>query len=485
MSDFIVEIESLTIQSSSAKIVDDLSLSLHLGVPVTILGETGSGKSILAQAIMGALPEGLTSQGSVKVFGRDVQEREYIESLWGKKVTMLPQEPWLSLDPIMPIDKQMGLVETLVCQRDKTSAHQRVKKRLAHLGIGKDGHKVPSQLSGGMAQRAAYLCATAAGGEILIADEPTKGLDQSRAQQVTELLQQHSQHKALLTITHDIDVARALKGEVIVMRHGVIVERGDSEQVLNAPQSDYAKQLISAHQADYSPFRAPSSSQPVLLSASKLTKQRGGKTLFRDLSLSIREGEILGISGDSGAGKSTLADILLGLTSADSGEVVRDDTLAVGKALKLYQDPPAAFAQTLTLGKHLNDLCQLHQLDSGQIAPLLEQLKLSESLLTRKPGQVSGGELQRFAMLRALIMQPKLIVADEPTSRLDPLVGYQTMTLFLEQVTRVGCATLLISHDIAMLKQVCHRVIYIEDLQGSEALGSTQKCPLALAASSN
>ncbi|MGR5411462.1 ABC transporter ATP-binding protein [Vibrio astriarenae] len=480
MSNFVVEIQSLSIWSKSALIVDDLSVSLALGKPVTILGETGSGKSILAQAIMGVIPKGLESKGSVRVYGKDVKDQAYIESLWGKKVAMLPQEPWLSLDPIMPIEKQIGLVETLVSHHEKEHAKTRVERQLTKLGIHRDGDKVPAQLSGGMAQRAAYLCATAAGGEILIADEPTKGLDRDRAQKVTQLLKQHGDNKALLTITHDIDVAKAIGGEVIVMRHGVIVERGESNEILSQPQSEYAQQLLDAHQAHYHvkskhlehSHLEQSEKKPTkaLIKATNLSKRRGGKQLFSDLGFTISSGEIVGISGDSGAGKSTLADILLGLTNADSGQVWRDSSLVKGKALKLYQDPPAAFPSTLTLGKNLLDLCRLHGLDQSRVPALLSQLKLSEDLLERKPAQVSGGELQRFAMLRALMMQPKLIVADEPTSRLDPLVGYNTMNLFLEQVSQLGCATVLISHDISMLHQVCTRVVHIGELANDDCV---------------
>ncbi|MDR9829095.1 ATP-binding cassette domain-containing protein [Vibrio sp. FNV 38] len=462
MSEFVVEVKSLSIWSTSSNIVDDLSLSLSLGKPVTILGETGSGKSILGQAIMGVIPAGLKSEGSVQVYGKDVADKDYIESLWGKKVAMLPQEPWLSLDPIMPIEKQIGLVETLVCSRDQTSAKNRVKKSLNDLGVGTDGRKVPSQLSGGMAQRAAYLCATAAGGEILIADEPTKGLDDARRDQITDLLKAHSQNKALLTITHDIDVAKALGGELIVMRHGHIVERGQTAALLHNPQSDYAKGLLAAHRAQYSPFSVKPRQDTLIIKASNLSKSRGGKHLFTNLNFSVNAGDIIGISGDSGVGKSTLADILLGLTQADSGNVWRDNSLGIGKALKLYQDPPAAFPQTLTLAKNLRDLCRLHKLEESTTPVLLDQLKLNKDLLQRRPNQISGGELQRFAMLRALLMKPNLIVADEPTSRLDPLVGYQTMSLFLEQVSQINCATILISHDVSLLKQVCNRVIHIE-----------------------
>lgn len=380
---------------------------------------------------------------------------------------MLPQEPWLSLDPIMPINKQMGLVDRLVTKLDPRKSRNNVISKLTSFGMDKDQNKVPCQLSGGMAQRAAYLCATAAGGEILIADEPTKGLDDGRKHQVAQLLKTHASNKALLTITHDIDLAQSLGGEIIVMRKGVIVERGDAKNLLEHPQSTYAKELLQAHTATYTRPSIHACEQTPLIKASELGINRGGKRLFENLNFSVHSGEIVGICGESGAGKSTLADILLGLTKQTSGEVWRNSSLTRGQALKLYQDPPAAFPQTLTLGKNLEDLCKLHNLQKERVPELLEKLNLNQRLLERRPNQVSGGELQRFAMLRVLLMKPKLIIADEPTSRLDPLIGYQSMTLFLDQIRQTDSAVILISHNKAILRQVCSQIIDIKPNQTS------------------
>jgi len=467
MSNALVEVQNLSIycdpdHDGTNCLVESLSLALHRGKPVTILGETGSGKSLLVQAIMGALPTGLTYQGEVTLYSQQSISQQQRESYWGKKIAMLPQEPWLSLDPIMRAEKQLSLVDHLVNQQSQTDSKCFAQQKLSEFGLASDGEKVPSQLSGGMAQRLSYLCATAAGGEVLIADEPTKGLDASRKDQIIALLKQHAQKGCLLTITHDIDVACALGGEMIVMRSGKIVERGDSEAILQYPQSQYAQQLIEAHRytfADICRNRHPDK----IINCQQVTKYRGGKQLFTGLDLSIETGEIVGVVGDSGMGKSTLADIILGLVSADNGDIWRCQSLQKAKMLKLYQDPPSAFAQTITLGTNLDDLCKLHKLDRSLINGLMERLHLQPALLSRRPNQVSGGELQRFAILRALLMQPKLLVADEPTSRLDPITAAVTMRLLIEQTQHIGCALLLISHDLALVEQVCDKVINLSE----------------------
>ncbi|MGF1681324.1 ABC transporter ATP-binding protein [Photobacterium minamisatsumaniensis] len=462
MTNPIVEVIDLSIYSGENCIVERLSLALRTGQPVTILGETGSGKSLLAQAIMGALPGGLHSDGQITLFDKPTISQQELESYWGRKITMLPQEPWLSLDPIMAGEKQYALVKTLVNHESEEQSKKSTKQSFSAFGLGQDGLKVPNQLSGGMAQRLAYLCATAAGGEVLIADEPTKGLDASRKQQIITLLKQHSKKGCLLTITHDIDIARALGGEIIVMRLGKIVERGSCEKLLQQPISEYAKQLIKAQHYTL-PNRDRTHQSHALIQCNQLKKYRGGKRLFNQLDITINQGEIVGVVGDSGTGKSTLADMVLGLTTIDSGNILRCHSLSRGKVLKLYQDPPSAFAQSISLGQNVDDLCQLHGLDKEPIADLMRRLHLNPTLLSRKPAQVSGGELQRFAILRALLMEPKLLVADEPTSRLDPITAASTMRLLIEQTQRIGCALLLISHDRTLIRQVCDKVIDIAD----------------------
>ncbi|MBY7956093.1 ATP-binding cassette domain-containing protein [Vibrio fluvialis] len=455
----LLNVEQLSIQAGEQTLVEPLSFELHRGEAVTILGETGSGKSLMANAIIGTLPETLTMQGNVTLFGdaqRDLSH-EARQQLWGKKLAVLPQEPWYALSPLMAVGEQVREVHEVV-NGDPAQAQTHTQAAFQGVELGDDMAKFPHQLSGGMAQRVAYLCATQAGGELLIADEPTKGLDVSRRDQIIAQLLSHKQRGAVLTITHDIEVAQQLGGEIIVMKKGVVQERGPAQQVLSAPQSDYAKALIAADPHFWPSTSLPAIGQPVL-HVENLSMHYGDRTLFEQLNFSIAQGEILGISGDSGCGKSTLADILVGLKCATGGTLRHTTPFATGDVLKLYQDPPSALPKSATLHTLLSDLCQRHTIDPTRIEPLMTKLKLSMQLLGRKVTQVSGGELQRFAILRALLMKPKLLIADEPTSRLDPVTAASTLQLMTTLTQEMGCALVLISHDKVALSKTCHQII--------------------------
>ncbi len=460
-----IEIENLSVYAGEECLVDTLSLQLSEGEHLTILGETGAGKSILAQAVMGLLPDGLQRQGRIRVAGRDLAtlSEQELHELWGRTLTMLPQEPWHSLDPLMRSRQQVAEVYECVLDEDRELARRHAQRDLAAVSLAEDGEKLPGQLSGGMAQRLAYCAATAAGARIILADEPTKGLDASRRDYIAGLLREQSRDGAVLTITHDIDVARQLGGRIIVMRNGQVIETGGAEELLEAAQADYTRQLMAA-----SPLQWPDRSDRAqagtgqtepLLRGRRLAKVRGGKRLFHELDLDVRPGEIIGITGDSGCGKSTLGDILLGLLAPDEGSVTRDERLPRHRFLKLYQDPPAAFAPGVSLGELLHDVMRLHAVDPARLEPLMQKMRLHRELLARPAEQVSGGELQRLAIVRAMLLDPVLLFADEPVSRLDPITARDIIFLLTEVAREQGCAVLLVSHDPVLVEKTCHRTV--------------------------
>jgi len=459
----LLELQNLTVRAGRAVLVDELSLQLNPGERLTILGETGAGKSVLVQAIMDLLPAGLTQSGLVCVDGQDLaaltpsQRRR----LWGRTMTMLPQEPWHALDPLMSSRQQVAEVYECVRLQPSQQARSSAERDLEALGLAGDMDKRPYELSGGMAQRVAFRAATAGDARLLLADEPTKGLDTSRRDAIVRLLREHADAGAVLTITHDIEVAQQLGGSVIVMRGGRVVEQGPAEVVLAAPRAAYTRALIEASPRcwpERSGVRTVDSGEP-LLTASGLTRSRGGRALFAGLEISVRPGEIIGITGDSGSGKSTLGDILLGLLAPDHGTVRRQAGIARHRFQKLYQDPPAAFAPQVPLQVLFNDLLALHRLDAGRLPPLLERLRLDPALLQRPVAEVSGGELQRLAMARCMLLDPVLVFADEPVSRLDPITAREVIELFLELAVGRGCAVLLVSHDPVLVERVCGRVL--------------------------
>ncbi|RBP80573.1 ABC transporter ATP-binding protein [Marinomonas rhizomae] len=459
----LLKLTNVAVYVGDTCLLEPISLSLNQGQPLTILGQTGSGKSLLAQAIMGLLPADLRVSGEIEVFG-EVMALEERQALWGREMVMLPQEPWHSLDPLMKGVDQVKEVYQFVREKDVQEALALANDDLRYVGLEGNGHKRPDELSGGMAQRLAITAATAGGAHVILADEPTKGLDVSRRDGIVQLLQARSNLGSLLTITHDVTVARQLGGVLLVIKKGRLVEQGEATQILDFPQDNYTRELIAAEPCAWSDM-APTirnNSAEDILTADNLRLERGGRTLFDGLSFSIKRGEVVGIVGDSGCGKSSLGDALLDLLPISAGKLTRINKAAKPHQwLKLYQDPPSAFSASVSLGQLLDDLVTLHGIDKARIAPLMSRLSLPQGILTRNCLAVSGGELQRFAILRALLLDPVFLFADEPTSRLDPITAKEVTTLLVELASDAGCAVLLVSHDAALLQKTCHQVIAI------------------------
>ncbi|MEG9475259.1 ABC transporter ATP-binding protein [Mannheimia indoligenes] len=463
----LLEIQNVNVQTKEGiTLVQPISLSLQQGKNITILGETGSGKSLLIQAIMGALPEELIASGQffVEACKIDFNQQSEIEKMWGKTLVMLPQEPRRSLNPIMEIGKQLWESFHYVAGKSSPQAKTESQAYLTKLGLGESVENYPHQLSGGMAQRASFAIATAAGGKILLADEPTKGLDPISKGKVIELLKSAYQNGGgLLTITHDIEVAEQLGGYILVMKKGELLEQGEAEALLSNPQHPYTQALIAADPKHWQPLQNLSQKQP-LVSVKNLSIARGKKTLFSNLSFDLHKGEVLGIVGHSGIGKSSLADVLCGLLKPKSGEVKwHSQSHKKHQVLKLYQDPPEAFAPNVSLQTLLDDIINKHKLDRLPIPSLLEQLSLNPEILQRSAENVSGGELQRVAILRALLLDPVLLFADEVTSRLDPITQQETIELLINQCRARNCSLILVSHDPYLIEKSCDTVINLED----------------------
>lgn len=477
--DAALRVQDLSVWHGQSALVQGIDFSIARGGVMTLLGESGSGKSLLAQAIMGNLPGSLRCSGQIEIDGErsDAADAALRQRGWGRRIALLPQEPWLALDPTMTVARQVAETYELVShpaadtQDDSLRAARKAARTLAGqalatLGLEDAADKYPFMISGGMAQRVAFLATHAAGAPLLIIDEPTKGLDADRRGEVLALLQAAQQQgMSLLCITHDVWLARALGGELAVMLNGCLVERGPADALLARPQHAYTRRLLAADPACWTPPVAAGASagpsSPVIVEVSKVAKTFGQQALFSDVSARIHAGEIVAISGPSGAGKTTFGNIVLGLLSPDAGQVTRAPGLARTAFQKIYQDPAAAFAPAVTLRQSLRDLVRLHGLDWQRLEALLARMRVSPALLERLPRQVSGGELQRIALARVLLLQPALIFADEPTSRLDPLTQQEVIALLVEEARQAGSAVLLVTHDADIVRCVADRRLHL------------------------
>lgn len=457
----ILEVQDLSVTHAGRPLVEIGEVRLEAGRPLTVIGESGSGKSILAHAIMGTSAPDLTVAGRMTLGGvtYDLADAGNRRGLWGSHVALLPQEPSLALDPTMRVRSQVAEGAPGFSGRRDRGVRE-ADHVLAELGLAHAGRAFPHMLSGGMAQRVAYAAATIGGARLLIVDEPSKGLDADSVGRLADLLTSHvAAGGLLLTITHDLGLARRLGGDVMVMREASVVEQGTAERVLSEPRRDYTQRLLAAEPSRWRHhwMRDTAVHGPPLVTASRVTKRYGDTVLFRDVSLQIGAGERWALTGQSGAGKTTLGNVLLRLTPADSGTVTHAPALVDGRVQKLYQDPGRSFPPKVPLELGIGDVLRRHGVPRNRLISLLEVVGLPEELLARRPDQVSGGELQRLAVVRAMLLDPALIFTDEATSRLDMITQEATMSCLMSQVSESGCALLLVTHDRDLAAAVTDR----------------------------
>lgn len=458
----LLKAEDITVHDGGTTLLSPASLHLDPGEPLIILGETGSGKSLLAQALMGTLPPELKAKGQVTIgdHALNANAPDGFRGLWGRALGVLPQEPWLSLDPLMRAEAQIAETHALVRGLSPSQARARAASDLAEMGLADAGKRFPHELSGGMAQRVAIAAARAGGARIVVADEPTKGLDAARRDEVANLLlAEMGQTGGLLIITHDLALAKRIGGRLIVLRNGEVVESGATRDVFAAPSQTYTRDLFAADPESWTPRPPTSHAGPAVIGARNLTLARGDRTLFRDVSLDIVAGQVFGVTGPSGCGKSSLGDVLLGVIQPLSGQVQRQGAAHRFAFQKLYQDPVAAFPRKRTIGAALKDVLNITKGAVQAVDGLMDSLGLDPNLLARRPGAVSGGELQRLSLLRVLLRKPAFIFADEPTSRLDPITQAKVIRLLTQAADTDGIALMLVSHDQALIRNTADSVL--------------------------
>lgn len=456
-----IKVNALSVFAGATRLLGPVSFQVSPGDTLVIMGETGAGKSLIAQAILGTLPGALRAEGNITLNGRRVDQLSHVEraAMWGHELATLPQEPWRALDPLMRSFRQVAESYRFVAGKTALQAKRATTEAFDTLGLSEAEDRLPGTLSGGMAQRVAFAAATAGKAPILLADEPTKGLDSERRQKVVDLLAEIPKADGtLLAITHEFSVAQRLGGDVIVLRDGKVVEQGEVEAVLISPQSPYTRDLMEAEPQSWPPSESHSHAD-VVLTAQDLAVSRGGKRLIDGFNLTLRRGEKVALNGPSGIGKTTLLDALAGLVSPDGGRVSRSASLSGHAVQKLYQDPPAAFPARIPLKHSLRDVAKLHKTDWDSVVQTLEHLGIHQALLDRLPDAVSGGELQRISIARALTVRPKVLLADEPTSRLDPITQRETLKMLDRIAAEENIAVVLVTHDRHIAEKWADRVI--------------------------
>ena len=503
MSDKRLIVEGLNIDFAGKRVVHDLSFTLEPGQTLALVGESGSGKSVTARTLIGlTAANAQVSARTLSYGGQDLlslSERQW-RDVRGSQIGFVLQDALVSLDPLRPVGKE--ILEVLKTHRwgDRRSRRERVLELLQLVGVPEPELRAlqrPDQLSGGLRQRALIASALALDPGLVIADEPTTALDATVQAQILGVLQDiKGRGDSLLIISHDLAVVAQLADQVLVLRHGEVVEQGPMEQVLRNPRHPYTRSLLDAVPAEHprgarlSPGREPEpvaarpESGALLLQARHLGKRYIGpdrqlRQVVDDVSFDLYAGRTLGIVGESGSGKSTVARIALGLLEPDAGSVrfldqpwagtgeaapAEKDRRARRREISvIYQDPLSSFDPRWSVGQILADA-----LDVAGVAPaerdrritrLLNQVRLPADLASRRPLQLSGGQRQRVAIARAIASNPRVIVCDEPVSALDVSVQAQVLDLLADLQAELGLAYLFISHDLGVIRHVSDEVL--------------------------
>ena len=467
--------------------VSNVSLSLEAGEALCIVGESGSGKSMIANAVMGLLPgpHVRAIAGRIRFDGQELLDlsEAQMQTLRGRRIGMIFQEPMTALNPIMRIGDQIAEVYRSHTDIGRKACREKVLQDLADVGLP-DPHRLidsyPFRLSGGQRQRVMIAAALALEPALLIADEPTTALDVTTQAQILKLIRELQRRRgmALLFITHDFGVVAEIADRVAVMSQGVMVESGPARDVLDRPTHPYTQKLIAAIPHGQSSDRAPAMAPKPLLELDNVTKTYrlpGGREVaaLKGVSLTLRKGETLGIVGESGSGKSTIGRSVTGLTPIGSGRILFEgtDISKLGpKGLKPYrgriqmvfQDPYASLNPRHRVGAAIMTGMIMQGISKSKArdraVELLSLVGLGAEALDRYPHEFSGGQRQRIGIARALVMEPELLVADEPVSALDVSVQAQVLDLFDQVRKKFDLALLFITHDLRVAAQMCDRV---------------------------
>ena len=458
-----LEFIGLSVASGQKLLLSKARGALRSGELVAVVGRSGSGKTLLTKAIMGLLPEQLRAEGQILLDGQrlDQLSDKAMDQVRGRSISMLFQQPKRVMNPRMTI--RSHLLEALGAHGWGKAKQQegQVLSLLEEVGLSPAADVAglrPDQLSGGMAQRAMLAVALAADPEFILADEPTSSLDSILKAEVLQLLRRKQQERGVgvLFITHDIASIQHIADRVVVVSDGQIVDQCPTAQIFSKDRHAKTRELV---EAALPPVRQPrAENSDCLIQAAEAsrnyTRRAKGPAALKPTSISLHTGKVMGVVGRSGSGKSTFARLLAGLEQPTSGQIL--DKRQGGKATRVQviaQEPYSSFDPRLPIRTSMS--AAVHRLPqnhaSERLSQALAQVGLPEELLERRPGQCSGGQLQRLAIARALLTDPQVLICDESTSALDSVAQRHILDLLLELRDTIGLGLVVISHDMDVI----------------------------------
>ena len=501
MTEPVLKVENLTVEFWVDGVwypaAIDMNFEVQAGQVLAIVGESGSGKSTTALGLMNLLASNARTSGSVRVKSEEMigANATTLRRTRGKEVAYIFQEPMTALNPVYTIGFQ--IVETLRNHFDMGPNEAKVRsiELLTMVDIPdpeKSFNKYPHQLSGAQRQRAMIAQALACDPGLLVADEPTTALDVTVQAEILDLMRglRTKLNSAIVLITHDMGVVADIADEILVMKDGLTVEHGSADQIFNRPAHPYTQELLAAvPKLGHSPRRSlPSggvSNPAPVLKLQNVTieyPKRGRIPAFvavRDFNLEIYPGEIVGLVGESGSGKTTVGRAAIGLLPIKSGAIeivgtdishaTQKDLFAIRRHTGIvFQDPASSLNPRLPIGESIGEPIFLAGLAKGddlarKVEDLLDQVELPRSYRNRYPHELSGGQRQRVGIARALALTPDLLIADEPTSALDVSVQARFLELLQELQEKLKFACLFISHDLAVVDILSHRIAVMQD----------------------
>ncbi|MCV6799699.1 ABC transporter ATP-binding protein [Achromobacter ruhlandii] len=486
---------SLTVGRGGREIVSGVSFEVAPGEMVGIVGESGSGKTQAARAIMGLTPPPLVvAGGSIRFEGVEVTQASpaALRKLRGARIGMVFQEPMTSLNPSMPIGRQLD--EGLKLHRRDLSTAQRrerILEMLRRVGIRDPKAAVeawPHEFSGGMRQRMMLASVMLLEPALLIADEPTTALDAVVQRDVLELMVDltREHNTAVLMISHDLPMVARYTERMVVMQHGKVLETGTTAGILERPRHPYTRKLLDAMPRRL-PARPPIQEAPIVevrnlvvdyAGHQRLFSRTGAKRALNGIDLHVKPREVVAVVGGSGSGKTTLGRAIAGLLAPTSGQILfRDQPVSRRSPAwrdyrlncqMVFQDPYSSLDPRMTIGELVGEglrmLVDMPAADKRRrVDEVLAEVGLGSEYAKRFPHELSGGQRQRVAIARAVVRRPSFVIADEPVSALDVTVRAQVLDLFADLQERHGFSCLFISHDLGVVEQVADRVVVMRD----------------------